>query len=92
MIEDKTKVTSEVKSEDKPEVNIIKVKKKKKPRCKLKGCKCKLKLTDLKCVKCKKRYCSQHRSCISHNCIEINDNSKNILKLETAAFKKIEVI
>ena len=82
----------ENKTENKPEVTIIKVKKKKKPRCKLKGCKCKLKLTDLKCVKCKKRYCSQHRACISHNCIEINDNSRNILKLETAAFKKIEVI
>ena len=40
----------------------------KKQRCCQKDCKKKLKLTDLKCCKCEKRFCSKHRSCVEHDC------------------------
>jgi len=63
--------------------------KNKKPRCCQKGCSKKLKLTDLKCGKCNKRYCGLHRCVADHTCIEIKkDISDN--KLETAHFKKLE--
>ena len=62
----------------------------KKQRCSHKDCKKKLKLTDLKCCKCEKRFCSKHRSCVEHDC---KCESKNTnVKLENAQFKKIEVI
>tara|TARA_B100001093_G_scaffold408439_1_gene397300 strand:+ start:2039 stop:2248 length:210 start_codon:yes stop_codon:yes gene_type:complete len=61
----------------------------KKPRCCQKGCSKKLKLTDLKCGKCNKRYCGLHRCVADHTCIEIKKDISNN-KLETAHFKKLE--
>ena len=64
--------------------------KNKKPRCSHKDCCKKLKLTDLPCGKCKKRYCSKHRSVAEHICCEEKDISDNVI--ETAQFKKIDKI
>ena len=63
----------------------------KKQRCSHKDCKKKLKLTDLKCCKCEKRFCSKHRSCVDHECKIENEKDVDV-KLENAQFKKIEVI
>lgn len=62
----------------------------KKPRCSHNDCNKKLKLTDLACGKCEKRYCSKHRSVTEHTCCEEKDISNNVI--ETAKFKKIEKI
>lgn len=63
----------------------------KKQRCCQKDCKKKLKLTDLKCCKCEKRFCSKHRSCVEHDC-KVEEKKDVDIKLENAQFKKIEVI
>lgn len=63
----------------------------KKQRCCQKDCKKKLKLTDLKCCKCEKRFCSKHRSCVEHDC-KVEEKKDADIKLENAQFKKIEVI
>jgi len=64
----------------------------KKNRCSQKGCSKKLKLTDLPCGKCNKKYCSIHRSVADHTCCEIKDSSNNKVEVINAQFKKLDKI
>ena len=45
-----------------------KKKKKKKNRCQFKECQIKLKISDMECCSCKKKYCAEHRIKTQHNC------------------------
>ena len=83
-------------SNNKIEPKSLPKKKKKKNRCQFKGCKIKLKISDMACCNCKKRYCAAHRTKTQHNCPVVETIDKDALMrkngLGGGGFKKIEAL
>ncbi len=79
-----------------PKIKKEKKKKKKKNRCSYKDCNKKLKISDMPCANCQKKYCALHRVKTQHECpiFEVVNKDTFIEKYGLAGrkFKKIESI
>ena len=72
------------------EIKQPKSKKKSKNRCKFSGCRKKMTVTDWAC-KCGKKFCSNHKSSITHGCtFDWKMQQQDILKTDLGKGKSID--